>query len=338
MKALSSEFLRSFNILDWGYSEEVSPISYFYYEKWVQRGDYGPLLYLADHRKDLRQSLKKYYSDCESALIFLFDYSKEKQKLDNFYQSEQSNGLKISSYVFAFDGEDYHQKIRSDLNEIYNELKKEIPSLEAKLSLDIQPVLERDLAYRAGLGWFGKNSMFINREHGSFFLIGSLLLNQKIKVKNNTEKKVETDHCGQCTACIDACPTDAIDPSSRTIKASRCISTFTIEMFKEDAVPPKGMDNSNGEIFGCDICQDVCPWNKRVFRKNNLQEVLDFPENSLASNIKEFFLVSNIEKIIDKLNSLSNRGFSSMFKGSPLERTGKRGLLKNLQFYLRKKS
>ena len=204
------------------------------------------------------------------------------------------------------------------------------PNLEAKFSLDTQPILERDLAYRAGLGWFGKNSMFINKSKGSFFIIGSLLLSEKLPL---SKLKNEVDHCGQCTACIDSCPTQAIDPKTRTILTQKCISTYTIELFKDGTTPPIGFIPGASEIFGCDICQDVCPWNKRVFR--NYSKINNFKEHEFSkekeSLISGFFLKKPLEEIIKKLKGMSNRGFKKQFKGTPIERTGRVGLLKNLK-------
>ena len=196
-------------------------------------------------------------------------YAKEKSFLDRFYKDDpEANGLKLASYSLGFEGMDYHHILRDSLQKISLEIKKIYPNCIFSHSLDIQPVLERDLAARAGLGWFGKNSMFISRQEGSFVMLGSLFLSTTLPLK---EGRIETDHCGTCTRCIDLCPTKAIDPETRTLQSEKCISTFTIELFKEDKVAPLGMDQANGEIFGCDICQDVCPWNKSVPYNNNYE-------------------------------------------------------------------
>lgn len=192
-------------------------------------------------------------------------------------------------------------------------------------------MLERDLAMRAGMGWFGKNSMIINRHHGSFFIIGSLLLNKKINVLK--ENKIEADHCGQCTRCIEACPTNAIDPVSRTIVARDCISTFTIEQFKLETVPSEKMSLKSGFIFGCDICQDVCPWNKRVDRILPPMNSIFFHDQQMK--ILNFFLKRDLKQISRELDTLSEGQFKKQFKNTSFERSGKRGLFKNFLFYLR---
>lgn len=325
----SREVLEKFSIVDWAYTEELSPRSFQQFEKWVERGDHGSLGYLADHRKEKRSSLLEVFPEAKSALVFLFSYHSQKLAADSFYQSEQSNGLKLASYVTGFKGQDYHFVIADYLNELGAIMTKTYQGLEYKLSLDIHPVLERDLAFRTGLGWFGKNSMLISKNHGSFVMIGSLILNQKLAIE---PRALETDHCGQCRACIDACPTEAIDGETRTLVAEKCISTWTIEHFKEGPKAPAGMEKAAGEIFGCDICQDVCPWNHRPVRQGLLaQSDKDFKQaNDFL--LKEI-LVPQKEQLLVSLKDTSNSGFAKKFKKTPLGRTGRRGLLKNIQFW-----
>ena len=332
-KVLTSNLQNELGIIDWGVTSDSKAVSFEKYDEWVSKGHNGNLKYLEGERKEKRRDLTHYFPEFKSAIVFQFSYAQEKFKLDKFYNSEQSNGLRIGGYVMGYEGIDYHHKLKSDLERIGDLLKLENPNLEYKLSLDIQPVLERDLAYRAGLGWFGKNSMFISKSEGSFFILGSLLLNSETSTKT---RELETDHCGQCTRCIDSCPTDAIDIESRTIISKKCISTYTIEEFKDNIIPPIGMENSRGEIFGCDICQDVCPWNKRLLRVGKYLDHSD--EGTKYSFIKNFFLTRPIQLIISELEGISNRKFQKLFFGTPLQRTGRVGLLKNLRFYSSKKS
>ena len=317
---MDEDFLNDFGIVDWGYTEDSEALSFDKFESWVERGDHGPLGYLSDHRKDLRKNLNSVSEKFQSAIVFLFSYADDKAALEKFYKSDDSNGLKVAGYSLAFGGGDYHYVLKDRLNQIGEKFEKDF-----KVSLDIQPVLERDLAYRSGLGWFGKNSMLIHQKKGSFNMIGALLFEEKLGLEVNQR---ENDHCGQCTACIDVCPTDAIDVENRQIIASKCISTFTIEMFK-DAESPKGYANTN-EFFGCDLCQDVCPWNKRMEREGEVSPNDAWPGEK-AEEIVEFFLRPSVSQIKENLGALSNSAYQRQFKGTSFQRTGRVGLLKNLK-------
>lgn len=311
---ISVDELQSHQIVAWGYTEELNAISFKNYENWVKSGFHGDLKYLSDHRKDLRSSLAHFFPDANSAISFLFDYRNARKVKTSKY--------KVASYVTGFDDQDYHYWIQEKLELIADGIQKILPSLNYKISLDIHPVLERDLAYRAGLGWFGKNSMLINRKVGSFNLIGSIVLDKKLPIEFH---QMETDHCGNCTACIDACPTNAILTTERQIDASKCISHFTIETFK-DYVPPSGYPTVSQEVFGCDICQDVCPWNKKSM--NRVEEIQN-------KSVLDRFFDRGINDIYNDINELSNNQFKQKFKNTSFERLGKRGLLKNLKYYLK---
>lgn len=323
MKEIYGIDLASYLVTDWGYTDELVPLSFARYEDWVKSGGAGDLKYLTDHRKDIRKSLKELWPQSESALVFLFSYFSEKITVENELANSSSwNGKKISGYVFGFEGEDYHSLLSSKLTAIGEELKKTIPSLEFKIAIDLHPNLDRDLAFRTGLGWYGKNSMFISKQHGSFTLIGSLILNQKLDFHI---EKFEVDHCGQCRRCIDACPTDAIS-DDRTIVANKCISTFTIETFKSK-IPPLGHDENSPWIFGCDICQDVCPWNKRLIKTG---KILVKPLNEKQKRFMNFYLLRPIQEVYDQLILMSKKDFLRYFFQTPFERLGKNGMLKNL--------
>lgn len=311
LEAILKEIQAKFDILDIGYTEESVPVSLSHYEDWVEKEYHGPLKYLSDERMKIRSDLKNYYPEFKSALVFLFSYQKTKK-------NEKKSKWKMASYVNGFEGIDYHVYVRERLNATLEKLKELYPEIEGVFSLDTQPILERDMAYRAGLGWFGKNAMLIHKKEGSYFIIGSLLLNKKLPLRI---REIEPDHCGNCTRCLDACPTDAII-SDKVIDSKKCISTFTIELFKE-AEAPTGFDKTN-QIFGCDICQEVCPWNTRPLRKIELTPKEETP-------LEEFFLNRDVSDIVSELEKMSNREFRRKFKGTPMERTGRIGLLKNLR-------
>lgn len=327
----SDETLKKYSIVDYSYTENLEATSFDHYKNWVEDGKHGDLTYLSDHRMELRSSVSKVYANAQSALVFLFSYEDVVVTQKEIKNHKDYNGFNIASYALAYGGSDYHITLRQYLEEMADVLKQDHPSLEVHLSLDIHPILERDLAYRSGLGFFGKNSMLISPTEGSYFLIGSLILNKKLN--HYSQRDLVVDHCGTCRACIDACPTDAIDNTRRTLVADQCISTFTIEKFKMEAVPPSQMKNASGEIFGCDICQDVCPWNKRRDRLGLLPKV--DKGHSLHERIRFFLLRKKIE-VLEDLESFSNKAFKREFKGTPFERTGRVGMLKNLLFWLSK--
>ncbi len=326
------KLLSEFQITDYGYTEDPKPISVDHYNRWLEGNQHLPLEYLAGERAEKRQNILNHWKDFQSALVFIFSYDDIRQNLKKFYQDDPNwNGLKLASYTLGFDGYDYHDELRKTLDNIGRKLAQ-VYGVQFKLTLDTHPVLERDLAYKAGLGWFGKNSMMINRSEGSFFIIGSLLLDKKLNVEI---KSLETDHCGQCNLCTEACPTEAIDPVTRTIKASACISTFTIEQFKLDTIAPDVMDLSSGFIFGCDICQDVCPWNKKLERQKPLE---NYTWTDGQNEILNFYLKKPITDLSDQLEKMSGKQFEKKFKKTSFERSGRRGLLKNVRFFLKHSS
>jgi len=298
--------LKKLGVVEYGYTTEDKALSYQRYLDWINQSKAGKLTYLTDERSLKRESLKKIFPEFKSALVFLFDYPK--------YKFSEGN-LKIASYALSFESKDYHYVLKERLERIAKSMTKK----DFKISLDIEPVLERDLAHRAGLGWFGKNSMLINKVHGSYFLIGSILLSEELDLETLS---VETDHCGTCTKCIEVCPTNAI-LDYRTLDAAKCISTYTIEEFK-DVLPPENYESVSSEIFGCDICQEVCPWNHKLPTEH-------LPENFVT----DFFVNKSAEKIVVKLERMSNREYKRIFYGTALARTGRIGMIKNLKAILK---
>ncbi len=313
---LNNEFLKDLGVLDWGYTEDPIPVSLSHFEQWVDESKNNPLSYLSDHRRHLRRDIRNVYPEFQSALVFLFSYQEVKKWMIENSKHE------VAGYSLGFEGEDYHISLKSKLELISKELR--IDGLKVFYSIDAQPILERDLAFRAGLGWFGKNSMLINQKEGSYFIIGSLLLNKTLSIENHG---VDTDHCGTCTSCADACPTQAIDLELRTLIASKCISTFTIEVFK-DETPPLGFDQSRGEIFGCDICQDVCPWNRKPLSR--VQSKLNLKGSYLF--LLDWLYHWPKEKLKEMIEQQTKRGFRKKLHGTAFDRPGRDGWLKNLKF------
>jgi epoxyqueuosine reductase len=322
---LLNTLVEKFSIASWGYSESAGAETYPQFRKWLDDNLHGSLSYLEDHRAELRESLSYFYPEFKSSIVFAFSYAHVAQFLEEHYKTSKSNGLKIASYSCAFDGIDYHHYIKNILIKIGKSLQKEIEGLDFRISLDVHPILERDLAVRSGLGWFGKNSMFISKSHGSFLMLGIILLSESLElpIKNRV-----LDHCGTCDRCIRFCPTKAIQ-SNRTIDASKCISTYTIEQFNDLEAPPKGFEDGAGEIFGCDICQTICPWNKKLL---SLQREHQIELPSVLNRL----VTEDLDLLVPWIDSMSNREYRRVFKGTALERTGRVGLLKNMLFWKEK--
>lgn len=230
--------------------------------------------------------------------------------LKNYYpaQNQNTDAPKISKYAF---GRDYHSVIKNYLNQFLEILKDKIGEVNGRGFIDSAPVLERSWAQRSGLGWIGKNGNLINKQAGSFFFIATLI----VDIELDYDEPVSKDYCGTCTRCIDSCPTGAILPN-KVVDGSKCISYFTIEL--KDMLLPADMKNRFQKwMFGCDVCQDVCPWNS--FSK---------PHNEVA-----FTPLPEVLNLTTKQwEELSEEAFKHIFKNSPLKRAKFSGIKRNLQF------
>lgn len=318
----SKELLKELGILDFGYTEISKASSFNQFKKWIDQGHQANLKYLENDKMTQREDIKNYFPEFQSAFVFLFDYRAEKKMLEKHYQTKESNNFKIGSYTLIDQGSDYHFSIREKLEKLSAVLKEYSPEIQFRFSLDTQPILERDLAYRAGLGWFGKNSMLIHQKYGSFFLIGAILCDQKFKA---SIKIIDSDHCGTCLACVDACPTAAINPIDRSVETQKCVPYFTIEVFKDIEIPPQGYAEMQ-EVFGCDICQDVCPWNKKSLGQLN-------DENKpTKTDLFNFFLEQDKMEMEESLKKMSKKEYKRKFKNTSFERVGRDGFLKNLKY------
>lgn len=311
---LDSQFLKDLEVVDFGVFHDSNPKSYKKFFDWTVNN--SELKYLTDERKDHRQNLKNLFPQFKSGVSFLFSYAPTKKFLN------QQNFHQVSSYTLHFDERDYHFALGERLQKIGDYLKSQVPEIEYEICLDTKPILERDFAYQAGLGWFGKNSMLISRKHGSYFLIGTLLFDQDFAVRE--KRDVELDHCGSCNACVKACPTEAINEDERTINLKDCLSFYTIEVFKDETGTgiPKVNSKFQNEIFGCEICQEVCPWNEKPLNRVNLKE---------ASGKLYNFFARPLEEVSKQISAFSNTQFKKFFFGSSFYRSGKRGLVKNFK-------
>ncbi|MBY0516801.1 MAG: DUF1730 domain-containing protein [Bacteriovoracaceae bacterium] len=312
--------LSDLGVVDWGYTDQTQPTSFATFEKWLpENGAALPFLAVSKNVK-YRSNLNEWWPKAQSAIVFHFSYAPAKKALldEKLYQ--------VAGYSLGFEGRDYHEWMKDRLHTIAARLKTKI-DFEFRHSHDTEAILERDLSFRAGLGWVGKNSMLISRQHGSYFLIGALILDRKIDLTLNS---LSLDHCGTCRACIDACPTKAIDLESRTIKAKDCISTWTIEDRSAETPAPMGMETARGEIFGCDICQDVCPWNQKL-----LPSVTAFLSGPAKNWVKWF--KRDLEVIAFEVSQLTNRGYLRLMKNTVYSRPGRLSFLRTIAFWMRQK-
>lgn len=234
----------------------------------------------------------------------------------NYYPEQKQSALenKVSKYAY---GKDYHEVIKSKLHEFLFLLREKLGNIEGRGFVDSAPVLERAWAKKSGLGWVGKNGNLITKKSGSFFFIATLIVDLDLEF----DISAEFDHCGTCTKCIDACPTEAILPN-KVVNGSKCISYFTIEL--KDALIPENMKGKfDNWMFGCDTCQDVCPWNR--FSKPTT-EIQFQPISEIISFTKKDWEAITEEK------------FKIIFKDSPIKRSKYSGIRRNLQFLNPEKS
>lgn len=269
-------------------------------ENWLAKNYNGKMAYMANHF-DKRLNPSLLVDDAKSVISVLVNYYPEK---DLFDQKE----IKISKYAY---GKDYHQVIRAKLNELIDIITEEVGEVNARCFTDSAPVLDKAWAERSGLGWIGKNANLISTQKGSFFFIGEIIIDLELAYDLPA-----TDHCGTCTKCIDACPTEAI-VQPQLVDGSKCISYLTIEL-KDEILPPSFKDQMDGWAFGCDVCQDVCPWNR--FSKPHAEESFK-PHPELESA---------------DLTQLTKETFNELFRKSAIKRTKFEGLKRNIEFLKKK--
>jgi len=270
--------------------------------------------YLATERaRDRRADPKIILPECKSILILGSRYPKTPEKWNdltqpnNSHNSEQSPIGRISSYAV---GEDYHDVLEARLKELVAFIEERIGySIPNRCYTDTGPILERELAQRAGLGWIGKNSCLINPNHGSYFFLSEILLGIELE----PDEAFPYDRCGNCTRCIDACPTNAI-LANRTIDSRKCISYLTIE--NKGEIPKEVRYQIGNWIFGCDICQMVCPWNRKINSRGIDTAFQARPGYSELNLLQE--------------TKLDQTSFNIKFRGSPIKRTKRRGYLRNI--------
>ena len=276
-----------------GFLEEEAPRL----EAYLKKNFNGQMHYL-ENNFDKRLDPTLLVDDSKSVISLLLNYYPENQQIEDTY--------KISKYAY---GQDYHFVIKEKLKELLHSIQMEIGEVSGKAFVDSAPVLDKAWAAKGGLGWMGKSTNLITQKVGSFYFIAELIIDLELEYDNAV-----TDHCGSCTACIDACPTEAII-APYMVDGSKCISYFTIEL--KEAIPTEMKGKMDDWIFGCDVCQDVCPWN-RFSKAHN--EPLFNPDPELLSFTKKDW------------QDITSETFAKVFKNSAVKRTKFEGLQRNVTF------
>ena len=268
-------------------------------EKWLNKGMQGTMKYMENYF-ELRIDPQKLVPGARSVITLLINYFPA--------QKQNSHTPKISKYAYA---KDYHDVIKNKLQFFLQTLDEKIGKIHGRGFVDSAPVLERSWAQRSGLGWIGKNGNLITKQKGSFFFIATLITDLDLECDDPFAK----DYCGTCTKCMDSCPTEAILPD-KIVDGSKCISYFTIEL--KEAMIPSGMKGKfDNWMFGCDVCQDVCPWNK--FSKSTKEAEFSPITEVLNFSLREW-------------EELTEESFKKIFKDSPIKRSKFSGIKRNLKF------
>lgn len=299
-KQMISQKARELGFFHIGYSkatflEEEAPRL----EEWLSKNYHGEMSYMANHF-DKRLDPRLLVDDAKTVISLLFNYYTDQKQ-------EDPNAPKISKYAY---GEDYHLVIKDKLKELIAFIQEKFGTVNGRGFVDSAPVMDKVWAKKAGLGWIGKNANLITRQQGSFFFIADLIIDMEIEADGPI-----TDFCGTCTRCIDECPTDAI-VQPYVVDGSKCISYLTIEL-KDELLPNEFAGKMDNWMFGCDICQDVCPWNR--FSVLHQEERFQATPPLLALNQKDW-------------HDLQEEGFQVLFQRSAVKRTKFAGLKRNITF------
>lgn len=269
-------------------------------EQWLKSGYQGEMSYLANNF-DKRLDPTKLVEGAKSVISLSYNYFPDEEK------TQRDDSYKIARYAY---GQDYHYVVKDKVKELLEYIREEIGEVDGRAFTDSAPVMERAWAEQSGLGWRGKNSLLLQRNKGSYFFLAELIIDLDLEY----DYPFSTDHCGTCTKCIDACPTNAII-DEKTVDGSRCISYFTIEL--KGAISNSFKDSFEDWMFGCDICQEVCPWNR--FSKPHKESQFE-PDSRLLNYDKS------------QWREITQEVFSEIFKKSAVKRTKFTGLIRNISF------
>lgn len=268
-------------------------------ESWLNQGMHGQMHYMENYF-DKRIDPTKLVDGAKSVISLVYNYH-------NPAEREDVTAPKISQYAY---GKDYHHVLKAKLKTLLEKIQLEVGEVYGRCFVDSAPVLERDWAKRSGVGWIGKNSLLIHPKEGSYFFLAELIIDLELEYDGPMK-----DYCGTCTRCIDACPTDAIAEDGYVLDGSKCISYFTIEL--KEAIPEAYKGKFEDWAFGCDICQEVCPWNR--FAKKHQEP--EFEPHPALLSMKQ----SDWEEITEEL-------FQELFRKSAVKRTKYKGLKRNINF------
>lgn len=276
-----------------GFLEEEAPRL----EQWLRTGQHGAMAYMANHF-DLRLDPRRLVPGAKSVISLAYNYHAPSQQA-------HSDAPKLSTYAY---GRDYHKVVKQRLKPLMQFIREQFGAVDMRAFVDSAPVMEKAWAQRAGIGWMGKHTNIIRQSAGSFFFLCEIITDLEL-----APDAPATDHCGTCRRCIDACPTDAITPYG--VDGSKCISYFTIEL--KDAIPPVMKGRFEGWAFGCDVCQQVCPWNR--FSAPHTEPQFD-PRPEVMALSK------------DEWRGMTEVVFDRLFEGSAVKRTKYNGLMRNVRF------
>ena len=297
LKQIIKDKARQLGFVLAGVTTPEPPPHYSTFENWLAQGQHGSMGYLADERSRTRRAdPRKILPECKSILVLATPYHSP-------LPVGEGLGVRVASYAW---GNDYHDVLPARMQELVQFIEQQAGGpIKNRYYTDTGPILERDLAQRAGIGWIGKNTCLINPKQGSYFLLSEILLDLALE----PDLPMVTDHCGTCTRCITACPTQCILPN-RTIDARRCISYLTIEL--KDDIPTDLRPLIGDWVFGCDICQMVCPWN-RFAVEGDPAFGTQSPSQSLTEELR-----------------ITPQEFNQRFRQTPIKRAKRRGYLRNV--------
>jgi epoxyqueuosine reductase len=277
------------------------------FEAWLSSNFHGEMKWM-EREPDKRTDPGILFPETKTVIAVALNYYTPHQ-----HDTDPAAG-KVSRYAW---GDDYHDVMQGKLRELLGWIKTEVPAADGKICCDIQPIMDKAWAVRAGLGWIGKHSNLITKDYGSWVFLGEILINLELE----DDHLIESDHCGNCTACLDACPTGAI-VSPYVVDSKRCLSYATIEL-RSPKLPDEIVKNLDGWLYGCDVCQDVCPWNR--FQQTSQEKRFEPRKDNISPQLEEIL-------------SLSHEEYVEKFRGSAMKRTKLSGLQRNAQALLESNS